>query len=90
MLGNRFTALLAKRRNWVIPYVIFMMIFVIAPLFLIVYYAFTDAGGAFSTVNFRKFMSSTPCQAFYLAAESFSSASSFVTTKKKSLPWLDS
>ena len=53
MLGNRFTALLAKRRNWVIPYVIFMMIFVIAPLFLIVYYAFTDAGGAFSTVNFR-------------------------------------
>ena len=56
MLGNRFTALLAKRRNWVIPYVIFMMIFVIAPLFLIVYYAFTDAGGAFSTVNFRKFM----------------------------------
>lgn len=56
MLGNRFTALLAKRRNWVIPYVIFMMIFVIAPLFLIVYYAFTDTGGAFSTVNFRKFM----------------------------------
>lgn len=56
MLGSRITALLAKRRNWVIPYVVFMMIFVIAPLFLIVYYAFTDADGAFSLVNFRKFM----------------------------------
>lgn len=56
MLGSRITALLARRRNWVIPYVVFMMIFVIAPLFLIVYYAFTDADGAFSLVNFRKFM----------------------------------
>lgn len=55
-MGSRITALLARRRNWVIPYVVFMMIFVIAPLFLIVYYAFTDADGAFSLVNFRKFM----------------------------------
>ncbi len=56
MLGNQFTAQLSKRRNWVIPYVIFLLIFVVAPLFLIVYYAFTNADGAFSLENFRKFM----------------------------------
>jgi len=45
-----------KRRNWTIPYLIFMAVFVVLPLLLIVVYAFTDAGGSFSLVNFRKFM----------------------------------
>jgi len=45
-----------KRRNWTIPYLIFLAIFVVLPLLLIVFYAFTDADGSFSFVNFRKFM----------------------------------
>lgn len=45
-----------KRRNWTIPYAIFLFVFVIIPLLLIVFYAFTDAEGTFSFVNFRKFM----------------------------------
>ncbi len=34
----------------------FLAIFVVIPLFLIVVYAFTDADGAFTFANFRKFM----------------------------------
>lgn len=45
-----------KRRNWTIPYAIFLFVFVIIPLLLIVFYAFTDAEDTFSFVNFRKFM----------------------------------
>ena len=44
-----------KRRNWSLPYAIFLTIFVIIPLFLIFIYAFTDAEGLFSFANFRKF-----------------------------------
>ena len=45
-----------RRRNWTIPYALFLAVFVVTPLLLIVYYAFTDAEGAFSLANFRKFM----------------------------------
>ena len=54
MIGN-LSLLLSRRRNWVIPYLIFLMIFVVTPLLLIVYYAFTDNDGLFSFANFRKF-----------------------------------
>lgn len=47
---------MGRRRNWTIPYVIFLAVFVVMPLLLIVYYAFTDADGTVSLVNFRKFM----------------------------------
>ncbi len=45
-----------KRRNWSIPYAIFLLIFVVVPLVLIVFYAFTDEEGLFTLGNFRKFM----------------------------------
>ena len=45
-----------RRRNWTIPYALFLAVFVVMPLLLIVLYAFTDAEGAFTFANFRKFM----------------------------------
>lgn len=46
----------ARRRNWVIPYVLFLLFFVVTPLLLIVYYAFTNGDGSFTLANFRKFL----------------------------------
>ena len=51
-----FSIFFLRRRNWTIPYVIFLAIFVVIPLFLIVYYAFTNDEGMFTLANFRKFM----------------------------------
>ena len=45
-----------KRRNWALPYALFLLIFVVIPLLLIVLYAFTDEEGAFTMGNFRKFL----------------------------------
>lgn len=45
-----------RRKNWTIPYVLFLFLFVLMPLVLIVLYAFTDANGVFTFANFRKFM----------------------------------
>lgn len=53
---RNISTFLGKRRNWTLPYLIFLAIFVVLPLILIVFYAFSDAEGSFSLVNFRKFM----------------------------------
>ena len=53
---NTFSVFFMRRRNWTIPYVLFLAIFVVIPLFLIVYYAFTNDEGMFTFANFRKFM----------------------------------
>lgn len=45
-----------RRKNWTIPYALFLFVFVIVPLLLIVFYAFTNTEGAFTLANFRKFM----------------------------------
>lgn len=45
-----------RRRNWSIPYAVFLLIFVLVPLALIFYYAFTDESGDFSFRNFQKFL----------------------------------
>lgn len=45
-----------RRKNWSIPYAIFLFIFVVIPLLLIVCYAFTDEDGELTMGNFRKFM----------------------------------
>ncbi len=45
-----------RRRNWTIPYAIFLLIFVVLPLGLIVYYALSTEDGRFTLDNFRKFM----------------------------------
>ena len=45
-----------QRKYLAIPYILFFLFFIITPLFLIIYYAFTDkATGAFSFVNLTKF-----------------------------------
>jgi len=44
-----------KRRNWSIPYILFLAFFVVVPLFLIVYYAFTNASGEFTLEHFLHF-----------------------------------
>lgn len=46
---------MGRRRNWSIPYALFLGFFVLIPLGLIVYYGFTDNEGDFSFTNFRKF-----------------------------------
>lgn len=47
------------QKNWAIPYTVFLFIFVVVPLALIGYYAFTDVNGAFSLTNFTKFIHHT-------------------------------
>lgn len=44
-----------RRRNWSLPYVLYLALFVVIPMFLIVLYAFTDNEGDMSVSNFRKF-----------------------------------
>ena len=45
-----------KRRNWSLPYALFLLVFVVIPLLLIFLYAFTDEEGTFTMGNFRKFL----------------------------------
>ena len=46
-----------KRKHLSIPYVLFLVCFVVIPVFFIIYYAFTNKGGSFSFDNVRKFFS---------------------------------
>ncbi len=46
---------MTKRSNWSIPYLIFMIIFVVLPLVLIVLYAFQDGSGHFTLSNITRF-----------------------------------
>ncbi len=50
---------LFKRSYLAIPYGLFLALFVVFPLFLIVYYAFTDKSGGFTFNNFVAFFSSS-------------------------------
>ena len=45
---------MGNRPTWAIPYIIFMVIFVVAPLFLVAYYSFVDDQG-FTLRYFQKF-----------------------------------
>ena len=47
----------SRRHNWSIPYLIFLLFFVVLPMILIVYYAFHDADGNMTLRNFTKFIS---------------------------------
>jgi spermidine/putrescine transport system permease protein len=44
-----------RRRNWTIPYVLFLVFFVLLPMVLIVFYAFTNTEGKFTLSNIQKF-----------------------------------
>jgi len=46
---------MGRRRNWTIPYILFLALFVLVPLILIIFYAFTNNEGQFSLSNFGKF-----------------------------------
>jgi spermidine/putrescine transport system permease protein len=52
---SKFLTFLGRRRNWTIPYALFLVFFVVLPMGLIVFYAFTSNEGHFSFTNFRKF-----------------------------------
>ncbi len=54
-MQKKFLTFLGRRRNWSIPYALFLVFFVVIPLGLIVFYAFTNNEGQFSFSNFRKF-----------------------------------
>lgn len=56
---EKLTIFLSRRRNWAIPYVIFLFIFVVVPLLLIAWYAFTDVNGSMTIENFRRFFQHT-------------------------------
>ncbi len=48
-----------KRSYWSLPYFIFMILFVVMPLVMIAIYAFTDASGAFTLGNFKRFFTTS-------------------------------
>lgn len=54
-MRRKIKSFMGRRRNWSIPYFLFLAFFVLVPLGLIVYYGFTDNEGDFSFTNFRKF-----------------------------------
>lgn len=50
---------LFDRRQLAIPYIIFLVLFVILPLLVVIYYSFTDASGNLSLSNFAYFFGSS-------------------------------
>ena len=48
---------LFSRKTLAVPYAIFLILFVVIPLFLIVAYAFTDESGKITLENFKTFFS---------------------------------
>ena len=61
-----------SRKQLGIPYGLFLVLFVAAPLLVLVYYAFTDGSGKFSITNLLNFFTDpntlgTLCYSFVLA-----------------------
>ncbi|MBQ2740403.1 MAG: ABC transporter permease [Clostridia bacterium] len=55
-----------SRKLLAIPYALFLLVFVVAPLFIIIYYAFTNGDtGKLSFENFQNFFSGTAGQSFF-------------------------
>lgn len=48
-----------QRKQLSIPYVLFLLFFVILPIFIVIYYAFTDSNGVFSISQITEFFSSS-------------------------------
>ena len=48
-----------SRSQLCLPYAVFLILFVIAPLLVIVYYAFTNGQGHFTFENFKNFFTNT-------------------------------
>ncbi len=58
-MKRKIQSFMGRRRNWSVPYVLFLSFFVLIPLALIVYYAFTNEQGQLSASNFIKFLNQT-------------------------------
>ena len=54
-----------SRKLLAIPYGLFLIVFVVLPLFIIAYYAFTDADGAFTFNNVVEFFSGSGKDSFF-------------------------
>ncbi len=54
-MQRKILSFIGRRRNWTIPYVLFLIVFVVIPMLLIVWFAFSNNEGEFSFTNFRKF-----------------------------------
>ncbi|MFR9649593.1 MAG: ABC transporter permease [Rikenellaceae bacterium] len=54
---KKLKELLLLRKNWTIPYVLFLALFVVIPMVLILLYAFTTTDGEFTMDNFVRFIS---------------------------------
>ena len=52
---KKFADIASARRTWAWPYVLFLVLFVVLPLLLIFYYAFTTPDGDYTIQNFVKF-----------------------------------
>lgn len=57
-----------SRKLLAIPYALFLGIFVVMPLLIIVYYAFTDMDGSFTLENFKIFFSGSGGDSFFETA----------------------
>ena len=60
------------RKSLGVPYALFLLVFVIAPLLVLFYYAFTDGQGQFTIANLTGFFTNpntlgTLCYSFALA-----------------------
>lgn len=55
-MQRKVLSFIGRRRNWAIPYALFLAFFVLVPLALIVFYAFSGEAGGFSLENFNKFL----------------------------------
>ena len=58
-----------SRKLLAIPYGLFLAIFVVAPLLIVVYYAFTDADGGFTLNNIKLFFSGSGSDSFFVSAQ---------------------
>lgn len=58
-----------SRKLLAIPYALFMAVFIIAPLFIILYYAFTNADGTFTLENFELFFTGSGGDSFFKTAQ---------------------
>lgn len=54
-MKQRLQSFMGRRKNWVIPYMIYLAFFVLVPLILIVVYAFSNDQSQFTFNNFSKF-----------------------------------
>ena len=73
---SKLTELASARRTWAWPYVLFLVLFVVLPLLLIFYYAFSTPGGDFTIQNFVKFFHTSEA----INTLIYSMAIAFITT----------